>query len=122
MDDLRLMARAAKQRLKTNFWDECKKNISVSAELAKEQGLNENKVKSRLSDKVKSEIKGEKQDEFYLKVKEMLDSEGEVSDALGRLTDREYYATLSYEEQQRYNLQLSNKYLQALERYRRENN
>lgn len=122
MDDLKVMARAAKQRLKSNFWEECKKNIDVTAELAKERGLNEVKVKSRLSDKVKSEIKGEKQDEFYLKVKAILDAEGEVSDALGRLCDREYYETLSYEEKQRYNLQLSNKYLQALERYRRENN
>ena len=43
-----------------------------------------------------------------------------MSDALGRLTDRAYYDTLSYEERQRYTLKLSEKYLQALEKYRRE--
>lgn len=43
-----------------------------------------------------------------------------MSDALGRLTDREYYSTLSYEEKQRYNLELSAKYLEALQRYRKE--
>ena len=43
-----------------------------------------------------------------------------MSDAIGRLTDREYYETLSYEEKQRYTLSLSEKYLRALERYRRE--
>ena len=50
----------------------------------------------------------------------MLLTEGEVSDAIGRLTDKEYYATLSYEEKQRYTLNLSEKYLRALERFRKE--
>ena len=63
---------------------------------------------------------GEKEDEFYLRVKNMLLSEGEVSDAIGRLTDKEYFSTLSYEERQRYTLSLSEKYLRALERFRRE--
>ena len=120
MDDLKLMARAAKQRLKNNFWEECRKNIDEGATLARVKGLNETKVKSSLKGRVKKEIHGEKQDGFYLKVKELLESEGEVSDAIGRLTDREYYETLSYEEKQRYTLRLSAQYLQALEKYKRE--
>ena len=120
MDDLKEIARAAKQRMKNNFWEDCKKNLDAGETYARELGLNESKVKSTLRGRVKSEIKGEKQDEFYLKVKKLLDSEGEVSDAIGRLTDREYYSTLSYEEKQRYNLQLSSKYLKALEKYRKE--
>ena len=78
------------------------------------------KIQSSLKTRVKSEIKGEKQDEFYLKVKDILLAEGEVSDAIGRLTDKDYYATLSYDEKQRYNLELSSKYLSALQRFRRE--
>ncbi len=120
MDNLKEMARAAKQRLKNNFWEECKKNLDEGAEYARERGLNEGRFKHTMHGRVKSEIKGEKQDEFYVKVKTLLDREGEVSDAIGRLTDREYYATLSYEEKQRYTLRLSAKYLQALEKYRRE--
>ena len=50
----------------------------------------------------------------------MLLAEGEVSDAIGRLTDRSYYDTLTYEEKQRYTLTLSERYLKALERFRRE--
>ena len=69
---------------------------------------------------VASRVKGEKEDEFYERVKGLLLSEGEVSDALGRLTDKDYYATLSYEEQQRYTLQLSERYLKALERFKKE--
>ena len=120
MDDIKNMARAAKQRLKNNFWEDCKRNLDAGAYQAREQGLNEVKVKSTLHGRVKSEIKGEKQDEFYLKVKRLLEEEAEVSDALGRLTDRVYYDTLSYEEKQRYTMQLSNKYLKALEKYRKE--
>ena len=120
MSDLKEMARAAKQRLKNNFWDECKKNIDEGTFQARARGLNEVKFKSNLKGKVQKEIQGEKQDGFYLKVKQLLEEEGEVSDAIGRLTDKEYYATLSYEEKQRYTLQLSSKYLQALEKYRKE--
>ena len=114
------MARAAKSRLKSNYWADCKKNIDENTNEAKKKGLNEAKVKTTLSRRVKNEIKGEKPDEFYLKVKKLLDEEGEVSDAIGRLTDKEYYDTLSYEEKQRYSLEISGKYLQALKRYRKE--
>ena len=42
--------------------------------------------------------RGGKGRRVYLKVKTLLTTEGEVSDAIGRLTDREYYNSLSYEE------------------------
>ena len=120
MDDIIKMARAAKSRLKSNYWADCKKNIDENTNEAKKKGLNEAKVKTTLSRRVKDEIKGEKPDEFYLKVKKLLDEEGEVSDAIGRLTDKQYYDTLSYEEKQRYSIEISGKYLQALKRYRKE--
>ena len=120
MDDLKRMAKAAKNRLKSNYWADCKENIEKNTSAAKSMGISEIKVKSSLKTRVKNEIKGEKCDGFYLRVKELLDAEGEVSDALGRLTDREYYSTLSYEEKQRYNLELSAKYLEALQRYIKE--
>ena len=72
------------------------------------------------AEKVTTRVRGESPDEFYLRVKEMLLKDGEVSDAIGRLTDREYYMTLSYAERQRYTLELSEKYLRALERFKRE--
>lgn len=120
MENLKQMARAAKQRMKNNFWEDRKKDFNEGTLEARERGLNEVRLKSTLHGKLKSEIKGEKVDEFYLKVKHLLETEGEVSDAIGRLTDREYYNTLSYEEKQRYTLHLSSKYLNALEKYRKE--
>ena len=120
MDDIKNLARAAKHRLKSNFWDECKKNMTENANEAKMRGGNVAKVRTGMANRVKDEIKGCVQDEFYDKVKAMLDAEGEVSDAIGRLTDKSVYDHLSYEEKQRYNLELSNKYLEALKRYKKE--
>jgi hypothetical protein len=95
-------ARLAKQRIKSGFWLECKQDMSSRLEKAREQGFNESKVGRFFTAQVSAKIAGEKEDEFYLKVKEMLLKEGEVSNAIGRLTDQEYYQTLSYEEKQRY--------------------
>lgn len=116
----RALARQAKTRMKSGFWEDCKDDLDLRMEKAKEQGLNESKAGRYFKSKVSAAVAGEKEDEFYLRVKALLDSEGEVSDAIGRLTDRKYYASLSYEEKQRYTLSLSEKYLRALERYRRE--
>ena len=59
-------------------------------------------------------------DNFYEKVKKLLDEFGEVSDAIGRLIDEEYYNGLDYEAKQRYILELSRKYREAVEKYKRE--
>jgi hypothetical protein len=117
---LREEARLAKGRIKSGFWKECEADLTVKKEKAREHGLNESKAGRFFKTQVEAKIEGKKEDEFYLRVKEMLLSEGEVSDAIGRLTDKEYYDTLSYEEKQRYTLTLSEKYLRALERFRAE--
>ena len=120
MNSLKSAARQAKQRLRTDFWGKCQSDITATTMEAERMGRNAGKVKSSLYTKVKSVIKGETPDEFYIKVKTLLDEHGEVSDAIGRLTDKEYFATLGYEERQRYTMELSAKYLAALEKYRRE--
>ena len=117
---LREEARRAKLRIKNGFWLECQEDLGERLEKARLQGLNESKAERFFAERVNEKISGGKEDEFYLKVKEMLLSEGEVSNAIGRLTDEAYYQTLSYEEKQRYTLSLSEKYLRALERFRRE--
>ena len=50
----------------------------------------------------------------------LLEEEGEVSNALGRLTDEKVFSALSYEEKQRYLLRLSENYLRAVERFKKE--
>ncbi len=117
---LKALAKEAKSRMKRGFWEECERRLGEERDHAKEQGINESKLELYFRDKVDAEIKGELPDAFYLRVKKLLLEEGEVSDAIGRLTDKSYYATLSYSEKQRYNLELSEKYLRALERFKRE--
>ena len=119
-NSLREEARKAKSRIKSGFWLECRDDKCLQMEKAREQGLNESKAERYFAAQVTKKIEGKKEDEFYLKVKQMLLCEGEVSDAIGRLTDQTYYATLSYEEKQRYTLNLSERYLRALERFRAE--
>lgn len=118
---LKDLAREAKSRLKSGFWQDCKQDLQNNLTSAREKGLNETRAERYFADKITESLHGEKEDEFYLRVKELLLREGEVSDAIGRLTDKEYYEKLTYEEKQRYNLSLSEKYLRALERFRREN-
>ena len=117
---LREEARKAKIRMKSGFWAQTDAERERKIEKAREHGLNESKAGRYFAAQVSAQIEGKKEDEFYLQVKKILLSEGEVSNAIGRLTDQELYATLSYEEKQRYTLALSEKYLRALERFRAE--
>lgn len=117
---LKMLAKEAKTRMKRGFWEKCEKDLDACRRDARAQGISESKMERYFVDKVTDAIRGDAPDAFYLKVKKLLLEEGEVSDAIGRLTDKSYYATLSYAEKQRYTLELSEKYLEALKRFRRE--
>ena len=117
---LREEARRAKFRIKSGFWKECEADKTQQLERARENGLNESRAGRYFKTQVEAKIADRQEDEFYLRVKQLLLAEGEVSNAIGRLTDQAYYQTLSYEEKQRYTLALSEKYLRALERFRTE--
>ena len=117
---LKMLAKEAKLRMKKGFWKECEEALENERTRAKASGINESKMERYFAEKVTTKIRGESPDEFYLKVRDLLLNEGEVSDAIGRLTDHDYYMSLSYAEKQRYTLELSEKYLRALERFKRE--
>lgn len=114
------IAKEAKSRLKSGFWENCKDEFRTDVARAKNAGISESRAGRYFAGKITCTVKGGDDDAFYEKVKAILLAEGEVSDAIGRLTDRAYYDTLTYEEKQRYTLTLSERYLKALERFRRE--
>lgn len=119
----KMLARDAKKRMKSGFWENSKTDMQEIVSRAEKNGLNKGKVERYYTEKLSSTVKkdtDEKDEEFYRRVKQMLLTEGEVSDAIGRLTDKEYYLSLSFEERQRYTLSLSERYLRALERFKRE--
>lgn len=122
LKSLKQYAREAKKRLKEGFWQNYSNNLKQELERAEKLGVSASKVKEYYTSKVSENIKRPTDDgeDFYLRVKDLLSNEGEVPDALGRLTDKEYFESLSYDEKQRYSLSLSEKYLKAVERYYRE--
>ena len=117
---LRSAARQAKYRLKGGFWAQCKEEREQRLLYAQELGINVKEAGRQFHREMQRRIHEEAPDAFYEMVKELLLSEGEVSDAIGRLTDRAHFETLSYAEKQRYTLELSERYLRALERFKRE--
>lgn len=122
LKSLKQYCREAKKRLKSGFWQNYHKNLDEELARAELRGIASSKVKEYYAFKVSGDIKNTKDefDAFYVKVKKLLDEEGEVSNAIGRLTDKEYFESLSYEDRQRYTLTLSEKYLKAVERYNKE--
>ena len=119
---LKEYCKEAKMRLKQGFWQNYKKNVETEVERAKTQGILESKVREYYSVKITENIrvKTNGEEEFYLKVKKILDEEGEISNVIGRLTDRELFENMDYNERQKYTLCLSERYLKALERYKKE--
>lgn len=115
-------AKEAKARLKNGFWQNYKSDLKQKIDLAKEAGVAPSKVKEYYTSVVSENIKSRKNDEeeFYLKVKKILDEEGEISDAIGRLTDKDAFNNMTYNERQKYTLALSERYLKAVERYNKE--
>ena len=116
---LKEYAKEAKARMKSSFWQDYKNRVETQIEKAEEDGVSRSKVVEYYQSKAAVTIRGvnSQDEEFYLKVKEILIAYGDVSDAIGRLTDKEYFATLSYDQRQRYTLELSEKYVKAKERY-----
>lgn len=116
---LKSYAKEAKKRLKSTFWQDYKQNLNDELACSEMGEAEKSKVYEYFQNKVASKVKSTdlKAEEFYLKVKNLLLTYGEVSDAIGRLTDKEYFNTLSYEQKQRYTLELSNNYVKAKERF-----
>ena len=124
MKTFKHLAKEAKKRLKSNFWQDYKQNLNQKLSLNENISESEkSRVYNYFQSKVVLSVKGASDtasEFFYQRVKELLDTFGDVSDAIGRLTDKEYFSGLSYEQKQRYTLELSQKYIKAKERYYKE--
>lgn len=122
MDDLKVLAKEAKKRLKTGFWEANHSKIAFIKNQAKTQGIDSSNIIKYYQTVVTKEQEPEKDhnEVFYKKVKKILDSVGEVSDIIRRLIDFDEYNKMNYEKKQRYVMELSSKYRLALDRYKRE--
>ncbi len=116
------LARDAKRRMKSGYWEQFDRDLELKRQNAEREGCNPSKVAEYYVNSTVNAVNGKKNDdqEFYEKVKRLLLEYGEVSDAIGRLIDHDVYDSLPYERKQRYTLELSNKYLASLDRFRKE--
>ena len=119
---LKQYAKEAKRRLKSGFWQSYKSEVEERKKQAVEDGIAVSKVVEYYNEEQRRRtISQERDDEdFYKKVKKLLDENGETDDIIGRLTDKKYFSELNYEQRQRYSMELSSKYLAALDRYKKE--
>ena len=119
LKSLKQYCKEAKKRLKQGFWQNHQNNLDLEIIRAEQSGISSSKIKEYYTCKITAEIRNTANEDeaFYQKVKQLVDAEGEVSNAIGRLTDKEYFASLTYEQKQRYTFELSSKYIKAKERF-----
>ncbi len=121
---LKQYAKEAKRRLKSGFWQSYKSEVEQRKKQAVEDGIAVSKVVEYYNEEQRRRTSNNEcaDEEFYKKVKKLLDEYGETDDIIGRLTDKKYFSELNYEQRQKYSMELSSKYLIALERYNKEKN
>ena len=79
-NEIKSLAKLAKQRLKSGFWEECRENVNESLTRAKEEGENTSNVIRYYKSEVARVIsnKNEELELFYVKVKNILDEYGDI--------------------------------------------
>ena len=115
-------AKQAKQRLKNNFWGEVILERQEFKQL-EEDGANIQALKIKQKQELKEKIYNvnfESDEEFYLRVKEILTKEDVVTNPIAMLTDYDLLKGMSDQQKQAYLLKLSNRYQQAVERFNNE--
>ncbi|MCQ2399332.1 MAG: hypothetical protein MJ072_02375 [Clostridia bacterium] len=121
---LKSLGKEAKRRLKSGFWESYRSEAELRKKKAETEGIAVSKVVEynafERRERMKNSVGEDGDENFYKKVKAILDESGETEDVIIRLVDKAEYLSLSYEQRQRYMLSLSEKYLVALERYKKE--
>ena len=122
MSTFKEYAKRAKERMKNGFWEQAKQSIQTEKQVAATLGLNATKVGEEQHRRLTRQIYDYdgfcEEQEFYAKVKAILDSDELVSNPIMRLADQEYLAKLSPSDKQVYISKLAAKYREAVEKYR----
>jgi len=123
-ENIKKLAKAAKSRMKSGFWEDVKRRRSDDVADALAEGKSAEKVIKDYSLMLKSKIYQETSDEdeaFYLKVCELLNSDEVITNPLMRLADETTLAAMTDIARHHYILEISNKYKEMKERYEQEN-
>ncbi|MCQ2399761.1 MAG: hypothetical protein MJ072_04575 [Clostridia bacterium] len=120
---IKSVAKEAKKRLKSRFWEDYKREVESGVKKAGCEGVATSKVESYFKSRVVRTVYGEspENEKFYGEVKAMFESVGyRPHNALDILMDKKLFYTLTYENKEKYLFELSARYLSALERYDKE--
>ncbi len=123
MSSFKHYAKQAKQRLKNDFWDKVKEERDFYQILAKKdivaaEGLLV-KQKQQLKEKIYN-TNFESDEEFYLKVKQLLSANDVIVNPIGMLADKSILTNMTESQKQAYLLKLSRRYQQAVEKFNSE--
>ena len=117
---IKAAAKEAKQRLKSRFWEDYRREVENGVKKAEAEGLAPSGVENYFRKMAVRMVNkpAENEEAFYNEVKTMLDEEGaRPSDALDRLMDKKLFYSLDYVQRERYLFVLSEKYQACLSRY-----
>ena len=117
---IKAAAKEAKQRLKSRFWEDYRREVESGVKKAEAEGLAPSGVENYFRKMAVRMVNkpAENEEAFYNEVKTMMDEEGaRPSDALDRLMDKKLFYSLDYVQRERYLFVLSEKYQACLSRY-----
>lgn len=116
-------AKEAKQRLVEGFWQNVREERRAQMQSVKSDGQIPVPTLVDYRERIRNQIYNKRyfeEEEFYQRVVKLLESEKVVTNPLGALADKEYMDSLDAKRRQSYMYELSNKYLAACARYRKE--
>ncbi|MCL2861104.1 MAG: hypothetical protein FWE22_01675 [Firmicutes bacterium] len=125
--ELKKRALLAKHRLKIGYWQQV--HEKKSSELTKENGntIMEKLIKDEIKEKFEREMNKElgnkqvlKEEEFFEKVRKILDDDEDSINPIGKLIEHDVYDKLDDDNKQRYILELSKKFREMSARYNKE--
>lgn len=119
-DEIKSMAKRAKKRMQKGFWRDYRENVEDVVDSVGVCSSEKSEAVRYFRAKAERALDGMEGDEFYLKVKRLLDTVGDASDIIGRLAEPEKMCSMSFQEKQRYLFELSAKYRSCRERYEQE--
>lgn len=118
---LKEYARKAKERMKSGFWSDAKRDVEYKKQQAKVMGLDAVKVVEDERRKTVRRIYDEQgymeEQAFYNKVVEILESKDTITNPLTRLADESLMQSMSPTERQTYLIKLSARFQKVVEQY-----
>jgi hypothetical protein len=118
--ELRRIAQSAMRRMKSGYWKTAKTDREDAKNTAVKEGKNPDVVDSYYRSKFSAELLVKAipdEDPMYARVRDLLESDEDVSNPIARLIEKDKYDALDNTGKQRYIMTLSAKYRELSDRY-----